>query len=149
MEASKTKNALCTNAAQEHCASTWYHFMETNTLFITMVTTNAPVTLILLIELKMTPFQTKLVCILEQKLKVFHNQYIIARDLKILCRSTAQSDAGSIEKHIWFTAGEIEGGSIISTFPGIASGIDYLISHFSQKVHQRLTEKNKNANGSL
>lgn len=59
------------------------------------------------------------------------NQSVIARDLKILCRYTAQSDVGSIEKCIWFTAGEPDDGSIISKFPGIARGIDYLISHFS------------------
>lgn len=35
----------------------------------------------------------------------------------------------------------MEDGSIISKFPEIASGIDYLISHFSQKVHQRLRIK--------
>ena len=69
--------------------------------------------------------------------KVFLNQYVIAQDLKILCRYTAQSDVGSIQKCIYFTAGEVEGGSIISKFPEIERSIDYLISHFSQREHQR------------
>lgn len=76
-----------------------------------------------------------------KKRKVFQNQYVIAWDLKILCRYTAQSDVGSIEKCIWFTAREMVDGSIISKFPGIARGIDYLISHFSQKVHHQHSDK--------
>lgn len=77
----------------------------------------------------------------EKKSKVFQNQYVIAQDLKIPCRYTAQSDVRSIQKCIWFTAGEVEGGSILSKFPEIARGIDYLISNFSLKVYQRVMIK--------
>lgn len=104
------------------------------------VAINSPVSLILLLSWKWLPFKLNHVFWSKNE-KFFRNQYVIAWDLKILCRYTAQSDVGSIEKCIWFTAGEMVDGSIISKFPGIARSIDYLISRFSQKVHQRHCDK--------
>lgn len=103
---------------------TWDKVMKTNAFSIMSVPINANVR-----PISLSSF--------------FSNQYVIARDLKkILSRYTAQFDAGSIEKCIWFTTGEMVGGSIMSRFSGIGKrGIDYLISDFSQKVHQRLMIK--------
>lgn len=137
----KVKNALCANGAQEHCGSTWEELMETDAFFIMSLAINAPVSQILLRSWKWLPVKQNLYVFWGRKWKVFQNRYVIARDLKILRRYTAQSDVGSIEKCIWFTAGEMEDGSIISKFPEIARAIDYLISHFSQKVHQRTRDE--------
>lgn len=135
----------------KHCGSTGDELMETNggSVFFflppfTSVAISAPASVILLLSRKWLPFQTE-PCLLEQKWKVLfffsslpQNQSVIARDLKTLCRYTAQSDVGSIEKCIWFTAGEPDDGSIISKFPGIARGIDYLISHFSLSLWKKV-----------
>lgn len=81
----------------------------------------------------------------EKKRKVFQNQYVIARDFKntspLRHRCAPQTDVGSIEECIWFTAGEMGDGSIISKFPGIARDIDYLISHFFQKLQKGPCDK--------
>lgn len=126
------KSTLCANGAQTHCGSTWDKLMENKYfVFLMNAAINASVSLILPLSWKW-PFKLNLYVFWEQNWKVFQDQYVIARDLKILCWYTAQSDMGSIEKCIWFTAGEMADGSIISKFPEIARGIDYLISHFSQ-----------------
>lgn len=143
----QAKSALCANGAQKHCGCTWDKLIKIIIIiffffFLVWAAINSPASLILLLSWKWLPFKLNHVFWSKKKnQKFFRDQYVIAWDLKILCRYTAQSDEGSIAKCIWFTAGEMVDGSIISKFPGIARSIDYLISHFSQKVHQRQSDK--------